>query len=100
MTRSLIAAVLLVASVGASQQVDVKATDPDGTTALHRAVHSEDLNRVQTLIRGGANVKASVGAPKLNAENRAPRPRAPPDQPRWRPLFPLLPPPYSLDSEA
>jgi ankyrin repeat protein len=58
-TRSLIAAVLFVASVGASQQFDVKGTDPDGTTALHRAVHSEDLKQVQTLIRGGANVKAS-----------------------------------------
>ena len=57
--RTLIVAVLVVASLGASQQVDVKATDPDGTTALHRAVHREDVKEVSALIRAGANVKVS-----------------------------------------
>ncbi|MGH9147300.1 MAG: ankyrin repeat domain-containing protein, partial [Vicinamibacterales bacterium] len=39
--------------------VEMKATDPDGTTALHRAVHREDIKEVSALLRAGANVKAS-----------------------------------------
>ena len=57
--RALLVAVLFVASLGASQQVEMKATDPDGTTALHRAVHREDIKEVSALLRAGANVKAS-----------------------------------------
>ena len=37
---------------------DVNATEPDGTTALHWAVHGDDREAVDVLIRAGANVNA------------------------------------------
>jgi ankyrin repeat protein len=42
------------------QKVDVNATQPDGTTALHWAVRRDDLETVQLLIRTGAKVDAST----------------------------------------
>jgi ankyrin repeat protein len=41
------------------QRTDVNATAIDGTTALHWAVRADDLTTADTLIRAGANVKAS-----------------------------------------
>ena len=41
-----------------SRRVDVNAPEPDGTTALHWAVHQNDLDLVERLIRAGANVNA------------------------------------------
>ena len=38
------------------QRVDVDAPEPDGTTALHWAVHRDDLEMVELLIRAGADV--------------------------------------------
>ncbi len=40
------------------KRADVKAPEPDGTTALHWAAHHGDVDLVQRLIRAGANVKA------------------------------------------
>ena len=40
------------------KKADVNATEPDGTTALHWAVHHGDVELVRRLIRAGANVKA------------------------------------------
>ena len=40
-----------------AQRVDVNASEADGTTALHWAVHQNDLDLVRRLIRAGANVK-------------------------------------------
>jgi len=40
------------------QRVDVNASEPDGTTALHWAARLEDLQTAELLIRSGANVKA------------------------------------------
>jgi ankyrin len=40
------------------QRVDVNAPEPDGTTALHWAVHEEAADLVARLIRAGANVNA------------------------------------------
>jgi len=40
------------------QKADVNATLPDGATALHWAVNSDDLQTVGLLIQAGANVKA------------------------------------------
>lgn len=40
------------------QRVDVNTAEPDGTTALHWAVHRNDLDLVERLIRAGANAKA------------------------------------------
>ena len=40
------------------KRADVNAPEPDGTTALHWAVHHNDLDLVQRLIRAGANVNA------------------------------------------
>ena len=37
---------------------DVNATEPDGTTALHWAVHRDDRDAVDVLIRAGAHVNA------------------------------------------
>src|SRR5215467_13769375 len=38
------------------QKIDVNATQPDGMTALHWAVRSDDFNTAQLLIRSGAKV--------------------------------------------
>jgi ankyrin repeat protein len=43
------------------QKADVNASQADGSTALHWAVHFDDLEMVQLLIGAGANVK--VGQP-------------------------------------
>ncbi|HEY7447783.1 MAG TPA: ankyrin repeat domain-containing protein [Vicinamibacterales bacterium] len=40
------------------QRVDVNTPEPDGTTALHWAVHQNDLDLTERLIRAGANVNA------------------------------------------
>jgi len=41
------------------QKIDVNATQPDGTTALHWAVRHDDLETAQSLIRAGAGVDIS-----------------------------------------
>jgi len=41
------------------QKADVNAPQADGSTALHWAVHFDDVNMVQMLIGAGANVKAT-----------------------------------------
>lgn len=41
------------------QHADVNAPDPDGTTALHWAARSDDIQMAQLLIAAGANVKAA-----------------------------------------
>src|SRR5262245_19635711 len=41
------------------QKADVNAPQSDGATALHWAVHFDDLEMVQLLIGAGANVKAA-----------------------------------------
>jgi len=41
------------------QRVDVNASEPDGTTALHYATRADDAQSVDMLIRSGANVKAA-----------------------------------------
>lgn len=40
------------------QRVDVNTPEPDGTTALHWAVHQNDLDLTERLLRAGANVNA------------------------------------------
>lgn len=40
------------------QRVDVNTPEPDGTTALHWAVHQNDLDLADRLIRAGANINA------------------------------------------
>ena len=49
------------------QKADVNAVLPDGTTALHWAVETDDLETVALLIQAGANVKAQdrYGIPPL-----------------------------------
>ena len=41
------------------EHVDVNAPEADGTSALHWAAHSNDLETAQLLIRAGANAKAA-----------------------------------------
>ena len=41
------------------EHVDVNAPEADGTSALHWAAHSNDLETVQLLLRAGANAKAT-----------------------------------------
>ena len=41
------------------QQADVNAAEADGTTALHWAVHRDDLATVDLLLSAGANVEAA-----------------------------------------
>ena len=42
-----------------TQKADVNAPQADGATALHWAVHFDDLDMVDLLVRAGANVKAA-----------------------------------------
>ncbi len=42
-----------------AQKADVNATQPDGATALHWAVHHGDRELVDLLVRAGANVKVA-----------------------------------------
>jgi ankyrin repeat protein len=42
------------------QKIDVNASQPDGTTALHWAVRKDDLATVQMLLRAGARVDAAT----------------------------------------
>jgi ankyrin repeat protein len=55
----LASALLLWAAVGAAQRVEIPPPEVDGTTALHRAVHENDHDRVAALVRAGADVKAA-----------------------------------------
>ncbi len=55
--RCLIVAAFAVCLVRA--QVDVNATEPDGSTALLRASYKDDLKSADLLIRAGANVNAA-----------------------------------------
>ena len=50
------------------QRVDVNAPESDGTTALHWAVHQNDLDLAERLIRAGAkvNVKNDYGATPMS----------------------------------
>src|SRR5512138_372800 len=41
-----------------ARKIDVNAADPDGTTALHYAIHNDDVELARRLIRAGADVKA------------------------------------------
>lgn len=50
---------LLISSLEASQRPNVNVAEPDGTTALQRAVYQDDIKTVDALIRAGANVKAA-----------------------------------------
>jgi ankyrin repeat protein len=51
-----------------SQRVDVNTPEVDGTTALHWAVHNNDLDLVQRLIRAGAkvNVRNEYGSTPMS----------------------------------
>lgn len=49
--------ILLCPAVFATEE-DAKATGPDGTTALHWAARSDDLQKVESLLRAGANANA------------------------------------------
>lgn len=44
------------------QRLDVGAAQPDGTTALHWAVHRDDRRAVDALLRAGAKVNATTDA--------------------------------------
>ena len=41
-----------------AQKVNINAAEPDGTTALHWAIHNNDVDLVRRLIRAGGDVKA------------------------------------------
>jgi uncharacterized protein len=62
MLRVAACVVLSGALVGAApqQKVDIRAVEPDGTTALHWAVRRDDLKTAQMLIRAGAKVDAAT----------------------------------------
>jgi ankyrin repeat protein len=52
--------VILLTIVGVpAEKEDVNAPGPDGATALHWAVRGDDLQKVETLIRAGANVNGA-----------------------------------------
>jgi ankyrin repeat protein len=66
-TRNSTAAIKLL-----DQKVNVNGTSPDGTTALHWAVHNADADMVERLIKAGAavNVKNEFGlSPIIEAAN-------------------------------
>jgi ankyrin repeat protein len=47
------------AAVAAAQTADVTTREPDGTSALHRAVDRDDLQAAKTLLQAGADAKAA-----------------------------------------
>ena len=51
--------VLLATSALAAEREDINAVGPDGTTPLHWAVRTDDLPKVERLIRAGAKVNVS-----------------------------------------
>jgi uncharacterized protein len=53
-----LAATLLSSNTFAEEE-DAKTTGPDGTTALHWAVRADDVQRVEALLRAGANARAA-----------------------------------------
>ncbi|HET9467548.1 MAG TPA: ankyrin repeat domain-containing protein, partial [Vicinamibacterales bacterium] len=57
-----------MAAQRASANVAANAVEPDGTTALHRAVHRNDVKAVADLLRSGADVNAAnrYGVPPLS----------------------------------
>src|SRR5215468_5094581 len=50
---------LLFTSGFAAEREDVNTVGPDGTTPLHWAVRADDLQKVEDLIKAGANAKAA-----------------------------------------
>src|SRR5438477_11154667 len=50
------------------QHTDINAAQPDGMTALHWAVHLDNLETAQLLVKNGANVNATnhYGVPPLS----------------------------------
>ncbi len=56
-----------------AQKADVNATQPDGATALHWAVHHGNRELVDLLVRAGANVKAAnrIGVTPLSMASLA-----------------------------
>ena len=67
MAAMLFAAAGTVAGQRAGGRPAAMAVEPDGTTALHRAAHRNDLKAAEVLIRAGADVKAAnrYGVPPL-----------------------------------
>ncbi len=61
----------------AAKQADLRAADPDGTTALHWSVQRDDLEAAAFLLRGGADARAAnrygVTPLYLAAQNGSPR---------------------------
>ena len=47
------------AAVGAAPAADVNTREPDGTSALHRAVDRDDLQLAKMLLKAGADAKAA-----------------------------------------
>ena len=54
-----LAMILLFTGALAAEEEDAKAVRPDGTTPLHWAVRADDLQKVESLLRAGANAKAA-----------------------------------------
>ena len=53
-----ICSALCLVSLGIAAAPQQTVVEADGTTALHRAVQSDDVARVEALVRGGADVRA------------------------------------------
>lgn len=56
-----------------AQKIDVNASEPDGTTALHWAAHIGNTQMADLLIKAGANVKVATRAGATPFSWRAPR---------------------------
>src|SRR5207247_4812253 len=52
-----LAAILMSVAAFGGEGEDVNSLRPDGTTALHWAVRADDLQKVEQLLRAGANAK-------------------------------------------
>ena len=57
-----------------AHKADVRAREPDGTTALHWAAHEGEVEVVRALVRAGADVSART----ITARPRCRKPRSPP----------------------
>ena len=66
MALALLAAQLAFAQT--APNADVNATEPDGTTALHRASYRDDIEGAERLLRAGVRIRAHLALTSITPD--------------------------------